>query len=185
MFNPITHLCKRGLLTFFIAWWMAFCINPASADSTESSAVNAALTLNFARFTEWPEQALSAKDTHVKLCVIGDNVTQQAFDEIDKKQVGVRTLEVLHLTRLKNVEQCQLLYISGSDRSTTIQLLSEIRNQHTLTIGEDRHFLQDGGMVLLNLVEGKVNIEIQLSIVKQAGLQINSRVLKLATIVNQ
>lgn len=184
MFKSTDHRWRGKLFALMITWLLVFGNNSAVADATESSAVTAALALNFARFTEWPAQALGANDTTVKLCVIGDNVIQQAFDKIDQKQVGTRTLQVVHLTRIKNLEQCHLLYISGGDRGTTIQLLSEIQKQHTLTIGEDRHFLQDGGMVLLNFVEGKVNIEIQLSVVKQAGLQINSRVLKLATIVN-
>ncbi len=159
-------------------------VSPAMAESSESSAVIAALTLNFARFTEWPPQTFGTENQPVKLCVIGDNVIQQAFDEIDQKQAGSRTLDIVHLTRIKNVEQCQLLYLSGNDRSTTIQLLREIKKKPILTIGEDPHFLQDGGMVLLHLVDGKVNIEIDLSLVKEANLQINSRVLKLATIVN-
>ncbi|MBK8816928.1 MAG: YfiR family protein [Methylococcaceae bacterium] len=87
--------------------------------------------------------------------------------------------------RLKNFTQCHLLFISGLDRSTVLQLLNEIKNQPILTVSDDdNHFLVDSGMVVFKVLEGKVNIEINLNAVKLAGLEISSRVLKLATIFN-
>jgi hypothetical protein len=157
----------------------------ATAESAEDSTVIAALALNLARFTEWPTSALKDSAAIIGLCVMGDNVTQQAFDDIDQKQVGNRALSVVHISRVKNVAQCQLLYIGALDRSTIIQLLAEINGQPILTIsGDEQHFLEDGGMVTLKIVAGKVNMQINLNAVKQAGLNISSRVLKLATLVN-
>lgn len=157
----------------------------ALAEPAEDSAVIAALALNFARFTEWPSNALKTNDTTVKLCVLADNVMQQAFDEIDKKPVGNRALEVIKMTRIRNMEQCHLLYVNNLDRNTAIQMLASITKKPILTMGSgEEHFLKDGGMVALNIVDGKVQIQIHLNAVKQSGLQINSRVLKLATIID-
>jgi hypothetical protein len=178
---PIIKITLFWLLLAITAEFNHF----AAADSAQDSTVIAALALNFARFTEWPASAINKSDATLQLCVLGDNVIQQAFDEVDKKQVGDRVLNVINMSRIKNVGQCHLLYVSALDRNTTIQLLAETSRQHTLTIGGDeKHFLEDGGMVALIIVEGKVNIQINLNAVKQAGLQISSRVLKLATIVN-
>jgi hypothetical protein len=157
----------------------------ATADEAQDSTVIAALSLNFARFTEWPASALGDKSNPIRLCVIGDNVIQQAFAEVDKKPVGDKLISVINMSRLKNVAQCQLLYVGGLDRNTEIQLLADNKSQPILTISSDNeHFLEDGGMVALNIVEGKVQMQINLNIVQKTGLKISSRVLKLATIVN-
>jgi YfiR/HmsC-like len=160
-------------------------IGPAAmADQAEDISVITALTLNLARFTEWPKN-LKAKEAEIRLCVIGDNVVQQAFEKLDATSVGSKKIQTVQLTRLKNFEQCHVLFINGIDRSTVLQLLNEIKSQPILTVSdEDNHFLADSGMVVFKIVEGKVNIEINLNAVKSAGLEINSRVLKLATIVN-
>lgn len=154
------------------------------ADSAQDSTVIAALALNFARFTEWPASILKPSDTSIQLCVLGDNVTQQAFSEIDHKPVGNRSLNIVSMSRIKNLGQCHMLYISGIDRSTSIQLLAEVSNQHILTLGEDDDFIRDGGMIHISIPDGKVNILVNLNAVKHAELQISSRVLKLVTIVN-
>ncbi len=174
---------KISLLIAFIV--VVSAIEPAAtADPAEDISVITALTLNLARFTEWPK-SMMANEAEIRLCVIGDNVVQQAFERLDAAAVGSKKIHTVQLTRLKNFEQCHLLFISGLDRSTVLQLLNEIKSQPILTVSdEDNHFLADSGMVVFKIVEGKVNIEINLNAVKLAGLEINSRVLKLAKIVN-
>jgi hypothetical protein len=117
--------------------------------------------------------------------VLGDNITQGAFGQIDKKQIGTRSLAIINMPRIKNPEECHLLYTSTLDRATVIQLLAELRSRPIFTISADEsHFLEDGGMVLLKLIDGKMNMEINLNAVNKGGLKISSRVLQLAKIVN-
>jgi len=172
-------------MPLWLAGWFSIACFPALADVPENSTVTAALVLNFARFTEWPANAFENSGTAFQLCVLGDNVTQEAFSQIDNKQAGNRTLSVIHLARIKNLEECHILYVSALERGTAIQLLTELRKLPILTIGsEEKHFIEDGGMVLLKLVEGKMNIEINLKAVTDSKLKISSRVLQLATIIN-
>lgn len=155
----------------------------AFADSTQEYTVKAAITLNFARFTEWPESALKPESPQLNLCVLGDNVVQEAFLQMDQKQVGKRSLHVIYLSRPRNLEECQMLYISGLDKNTIIQLLAEIKKQPILTIGEETTVVDYNGMVNLDTQAGKIDIQVNLDATKQAGLSVSSRVLKLATIV--
>jgi len=173
----LAYLAKPIFLAFSVVAAMA-----AHADSAQEYTVKAAITLNFARFTEWPESALGKDQTKIKLCVLGDNIVQQAFSEIDKKQVGNRNLEVINLSRLRNLEECKMLYVSALDKNKTIQLLTEIAASHILSIGEQDYFVDYGGMVNLAMLDGKINIQVNVDASKQAGLTISSRVLKLATI---
>ncbi|CAG7856449.1 hypothetical protein MCAMS1_00935 [biofilm metagenome] len=166
---------------------LGFLLNSTSvcAETPANSTVIAAIVLNLARFTEWPETAFTKAEGNMRLCVLGDNITQSAFGQIDNKQIGTRSLAIINMPRLKNPEECQLLYTSDLDRATVIQLLAELRSRPIFTISSDEsHFLEDGGMVLLKLIDGKMNIEINLNAVTKSGLKISSRVLQLAKIVN-
>lgn len=184
MLNFVIYRLKISSFLLVLGITLVFS-HSAAADSAQDSTVMAALALNFARFTEWPASTLKESDPTLQLCVLGDNVVQQAFTEVDKKQVGDRVLLVINMSRITNFDRCHLLYVGSLDRSTTIQLLREINKQHILTIGAgDEDFLRDGGMVNLEIDEGKVNIQINLTAVQQAGLIISSIALKLATIVN-
>lgn len=150
------------------------------ARSVEKQAVLAVLTLNVARFTSWPEQAKSI----LNFCIIGDNIVQQSFENIDSKVINNRTIHIINLSRLRNLEQCQLLYVSELERNRLVPLLAELRGQATLTIGENIEFLQASGMVGLERINGKIQLNINLSSVKESNLLISSRLLKLANIVS-
>ena len=174
---------------WLVCGWLALCVitlssgSIAHADATQEYTVKAAIALNFARFTEWPVSILKAGNPTLTLCVMGDNITQEAFLQMDQKKVGDRTLSITYLSRLRNVDDCQLLYISGLDKNTTIQLLNELKHKPILTIGEEHYFAEYNGMVNLITQDGKIDIQVNLDATKQAGLMISSRVLNLATIV--
>ncbi len=152
--------------------------------SVEKQAVLAVLTLNVARFTSWPEQIFNTAESILNLCVFGDNVVQNAFEDIDNKIINNKTINIVNLSRLRNVNRCQLLYLSELEHSRLILLLAEIHGQAILTVGENMGFLQAGGMVGLEKVEGKIRLTINLAKVEQTGLVISSRLLKLAKIVD-
>jgi hypothetical protein len=159
-------------------------INVSVATATQEYIVKAALTLNFARFTEWPAEILKDSDAVINVCVLGDDDVQQAFLDIENKEVGKRVIKLMNLSRTRDLAQCQLIFASNLDKNKSIQLLSEVKNQASLTIGEQNDFLKNGGMVNLGMVDGTIHIEINLSATKQTKIQISSRVLKLATIVD-
>ncbi|NOQ16203.1 MAG: DUF4154 domain-containing protein [Methyloprofundus sp.] len=159
-------------------------INQLWARSVEKQTVLAVLTLNVARFTTWPEQIFQKTGAVLNLCVIGNNIVQQSFVSINNKVINNKTIHIINLSRLRNLRQCQLLYVSDLERKRLIPLLAELRGQAILTIGESIEFLQAGGMVGLEKVNDKMQLNINLPIVKQSGLVISSRLLRLANIVD-
>jgi len=167
-----------GILLFFSNMELVW------SRSIEKQVVLAVLTLNVARFTSWPEQIFNTEEATLNLCVFGDNVVQNAFEDIDNKTINNKTINIVNLSRLRNVNRCQLLYLSGLEQSRLILLLAEIQGQAILTVGENMGFLQAGGMVGLEKVEGKIRLTINLTQIEQTELVISSRLLKLAKIVN-
>jgi hypothetical protein len=155
----------------------------AATQSLEEQSVLAALALNIVRFTNWPSEAEKEMKEVINFCVIGDNVVQQSFTSIDDKTVGDKTLRVLNLSRLRNFDQCHVLYISDLKQNVLLQLLVEIKKRPVLTIGEDDNFAEYGGMIGLRNDNGKINLYINLPVAKEANLNISARLLKLAKII--
>lgn len=156
---------------------------PTQAQSIEEQTVLAALTLNIVRFTTWPAEAHMKES--IALCVIGDNVVQQSFASIDHKAVGDRTLQVINLSRLRNFEECHVLYISELKQAILLQVFAEIKKRPLLTIGEGYDFAAQGGMVGLENVNGKITLNVNLPVAREANLNISARLLKLAKIIGK
>jgi len=178
-------LAAKKTLPLFVSLLLFFSnTNQVCSQSVEKQTVLAVLTLNVARFTRWPEHAFKNEKNTLNLCVFGDNVVQQSFENINNKVINNKNIHVINLSRLRNVNQCQLLYLSELNRNRLTPLLIELKGQPILTIGENMEFLQAGGMVGLEKVNEKMQLNINLSVIKQTELEISSRLLKLANIVN-
>lgn len=158
---------------------------PGIAQSLEEQTVLAALALNIVRFTSWPKNTQPQIKNTIAFCVIGDNVIQQAFANIDNKTVGDKTLRVINLSRLRNFEACDALYISALKQNILLQVFAEIRKHPLLTIGEGYDFAAQGGMVGLENVNGKITLHVNLPVVRESSLVISARLLKLAKIIGQ
>ena len=164
-------------LTFYGGWI------PALADAVQEYTAKSVLALNLARYSEWPPEVFKDNGSSINLCVLGDDVVQQAFALIDNKQIGDKTLLVRDIKDGKHLDHCQLLYVSG-DAADSTRWLEECHKQHILTIGESEEFLANGGMVFLELVDARIKLHVNISATQKAGVQISARVLKLATIFN-
>jgi hypothetical protein len=151
--------------------------------SVEKQTVLAVLTLNIARFSQWPDQTHLAEQDELNLCIVGNNIVQQAFLRINKKQANDKIINVIGLSRLTRLKQCHLLYLTDVSKSRLTVLLMELQGKPILTLGESEDFLKMGGMIALLQNNGKMQIMVNLPRVKQAGLVINSSLLKLSKIV--
>lgn len=152
------------------------------ARSVEKQAVLAVLALNIARFTSWSSQVFDRDDPVFNLCVIGNNLVQESFSGMERKIINGNTIHILNRSRLRNLSECQLLYVNGLERNTLLHVLFGLKNQPVLTVGEGLEFIQAGGMVGLEKINGKIQLNVNLPIVKQSKLVISSRILKLAKI---
>jgi hypothetical protein len=155
----------------------------AYADTIQEYTAKSVLTLNLARFVTWPPDTFTENNSTLNLCILGDDNIMQAFNLIEKKSVEDKILAIRSINQSKNLDNCQLVYV-GSDSNLSSQFYDDSYKKHILTIGETDDFLSHGGMVFLEISAEKINIHVNIAATKKAGVQISSRVLKLATIYN-
>jgi hypothetical protein len=149
----------------------------------EEQTVLAALALNVVRFTTWPAEAQARMKESIEFCVVGDNVVQESFASIDQKAVGNKTLRVINLSRLRNFEECHVLYVSELKQNVLLQVFAEIKKRPLLTIGQGYDFAVQGGMIGMENVDGKITLHVNLPVVHESNLNISARLLKLAKII--
>jgi hypothetical protein len=156
----------------------------AQAQGSGEYAVKAAFLYNFARFVEWPGEALGSGGAPLLLGVVGDDPFGSSIDQtVAGKNVNGHPIAVRRLKWGQNLRQCHILFISSSEARRLPQILESLRGSSVLTVADMDRFDQQGGIVRFLIEEGKVRFEINVDAADQAGLRISSKLLALAKIV--
>ena len=158
----------------------------AQAPAFNEYQVKAAFLFNFAKFVEWPPDAFSSPDQPIGICVLGQNPFGTVLEEtVRGKVVGHRTFVVLQILDGQHVTGCHIVFICASAGKRSVSLLEELRNMGVLTVSETDGVQAMGGVIGLNLKDGRVRIEIDLAAAERAKLRISSKLLSLAEIKKQ
>lgn len=180
------RLCSSS--TLFIGWALALLAvhgitTAAWAQSVEEHEVKAAFVLKLINFVQWPN--VPAQHGSLTICVIGTDATSDALQRLASgKSVDGRDIAVRRMSFETDASTCQVIFIGASERKNASSVLTRVRGVSILTVGESDGFGQHGGMVNLMLDEGRIHLEVNPHAATQAHLQISSRLLSLATIVN-
>lgn len=147
--------------------------------------VKSAFLYNFAKFVQWPAESFSDNQSPILLCILGNNPFGSALESIDGKTVGKRNLVVKYFETMEDIDQCHVLFISKSEKKTLSEILPDVASRHVLTVSDIKNFAQNGGIIGMFTTGKKIHFEINVNSAKRSGLQISSKLLKLAKIVNR
>jgi hypothetical protein len=141
--------------------------------------IKAAYLFNFINYVDWPPDFLPATGDTLTIGIIGENPFG-AFDLLKGKTVKGRTLVLKTITSAKDLEGCQIVFISASEKARLADVLVELKDFHGLTVGEIDGFAAQGGVINFVSERNKVRFEINRDAAKRLGLNISSELLKLA-----
>lgn len=142
--------------------------------------VKAAFIYNFAKFVEWPSKP---SQSSVAVCVAGKDPFGSAFVPIEDKTVGNKKIIIKRNVSFQNLEGCNILFISNSEKERLPQILEGLGGLPVLTIGDTTGFALDGVMINFYMEDKTVRFEINQGAVSHAGLKISSKLLKIAKII--
>ncbi len=163
-------------------------------DRDRAMAVRAALILNFAKFVEWPGDAFDSPDDPLVIGVWNEPEFAEVLERtvrnqsVDNRRVIVRRLESSSdepLPSLHSLRHCHVLSMAKSPRERQAELLKRIRESSILTVAEVDGFARRGGMIELDLVDARYTFRINPKAAERAGLKLSSRLLALATIIEE
>jgi len=158
------------------------------SDSSEYL-IKAGFIYNFAKLVEWPTNAFPQPDSPIVIGILGEDPFGATLDRIvTDKKINGRGIAVKRLKwgrDLKDLRDCNILFISSSEKEHLDSVVDAMKWLPILTIGDAPGFARRGGIINFTLEDNKVRFEVNVEAAKHADLTISSRLLTLARIVPQ
>jgi hypothetical protein len=156
---------------------------PIAAQPVGAPKLKAAFLYNFAKFTEWPADALTPGQP-LSLCVVGDDFVAYALDQtISGHAVEGHRLTVQILKPDAPARGCHLLFISFREAKRTAQRLDALKDVPVLTVGDDDKFAEQGGVAQLITEGDRMRFAINVTAAQRAHVTLSSKLLSLAQII--
>jgi hypothetical protein len=143
--------------------------------------VKAAFVYNFAKFVQWPAGAFRDPNDPISICLLGEDPFGRSLeDTVAGRLIEGRPFTVRHISNLKQVEGCKVLFVSSKQDKHPPVSLADVRADGILTIGESQVAASDGVVINFRIDSGKVRFDINVAAAERAKLRISSRLLSLA-----
>lgn len=171
----------QGLLAFtLIVGLPALHAEPA----VSGQKLKAALVLQLIGFVSWPK--LPPQGRSFQVCVVGDLQFAAALRDAarDLRTPSGSPVEIRTLTSLKVATNCGILVVGSYDERQLASFLIANRGAPILTVGDTDEFLAAGGIVRFRNSGGRVSIDLSQKAAMAACLNISSRLLRLAHLID-
>ena len=171
--------------------WLALLLSlaagaAAAAAELRDYEVKAVFLFNFAQFVDWPQAAFGDAQSPLVIGILGEDPFGAYLDEtVRGERVKDRPLVVHRYSRVEEVADCQILFISSSESGRLEQIIGSLRGRSILTVGELDGFSRMGGIIRFVTEKNKIRLRINLGAAKAAGLTISSKLLRPAEIVSR
>jgi hypothetical protein len=146
--------------------------------------LKAAFIFNFLTYTEWPAAA-NAASASLNLCILGADPFGSDIDVIQGRNAGGRAIEVQRKSSSESLKACHAVFISNAAQERWVRTFLGLRGKPVLVITDNPGALAFGATLNMNVVRDKVTFEANLASAREAGLQLSSKLLRLATEVQQ
>ena len=149
--------------------------------------IKARYLLALADYVTWPAGVdLGENGRALVLGILGTSPFDLQRNEIfQSRQVKGRHLTIRYLKSYRDAEACDILFIGESESGHLQDLLKMLKSRPILTIADTPDFARRGVMINLFEEQARVLFEINLASVRASGLEVGSRVLKLAKMIDQ
>ena len=175
MVRTINTISKLGLLC--AVWITALGGIAARADEAPEYQVKAAFLYNFAKFVEWPSDALPQDSSPFIIGVLGDDPFGANLDKtVEGKALGEHKIVAKRFKKLEDVQTCH-----RSEKDKMSKIVERLGKANTLIVGDTDQLLQRGGAINFTLEDKKVRFEINADAAERADLKVSSKLMQLAT----
>ena len=179
---------SAGCLLILLLFSVVMASGAAAWDEPEQPSeyqVKAAFIYHFAKFVEWPSESSRRSPSTLTVCVLGRSPFGTALSSIGGLTVRGRRVTVTYIKRIQELESCDILFVSVSERGKLAQILSAVGTRPILTISDLKMFAAAGGMIGFIPVGDQIRFEINQRAALRSNLRISAQLLKLATSVSE
>lgn len=145
--------------------------------------VKAAFIYHFATFVQWPEAA--STDQPFTIAILGaDDVAAELEEFLPGRAIQGRPIEVRRVLSTDEVQDAAVLFIGADQNFRLPALIREVDDRSMLVVTDAPGALKDGSMINFQVVDRRVRFEISLTAAERAGLELSSRLLSAAMLVD-
>jgi hypothetical protein len=168
------------LLAHAVVFLVLGTVTTRGASALEND-LKAAFLYNFTKFVEWPVDAFSSTNAPIRFAVLGDEEFGSRLKLLlnDKKAHG-RSFEVQTISTGQEAKSFHIVFVPGPESRRALPVLEATNKRPVLTIGESDQFLEQGGVISLFFDEAQLAFEVNPEPAQKAGLEISSKLLRLA-----
>lgn len=142
----------------------------------DENEIKAAFVFNVARYVTWPAYSGNT----FRIGIFGKGPPGSHWNNLKGKTVHGKRVTVLKTSDLDDLINCQVVYIESPDQKNNIRISSALRQYPVLTISNTNGNNYASGMIITSLVNSRIIFSVNLSLARQAGLEISSNLSKLA-----
>jgi hypothetical protein len=143
--------------------------------------VKAAYLYKLSLFVRWPETAFSDSKAPLIVGVVGQDPFGAALDGVlAGKKVRGRPLVVKRFAGTRDLGFSHVLFIAENDRAAARQVIRQLKDSATLTVGETGDFISDGGVIQFVMRKGMVRFRVNNEHARLAGLKVSAKLLQLS-----
>lgn len=144
--------------------------------------IKASLIFNFLEYVQWPPEVEGSGDGELRLCIFGNEPFGRAFRAFEGEVVRGLKVKIKRSFFFSPPESegCAVVFLGQSTNNEVSKALGSLKGRPVLTIGESPNFLEQGGSILFLLEASKVKFAINQEGIKEARLNVSSKLLRLA-----
>jgi TonB family protein len=125
---------------------------------------------NFAKTARWSAESLPNRAGLIMGVLGGDeDFVKVLRDILANKGINGHPIEIRYLRSPEEVKFCHLVFFRVAER-TNRTIITQLGKSNVLLVGENKDFLNDGGMINLMLNDGKITYKINTAALERAGL---------------
>jgi hypothetical protein len=144
--------------------------------------VKAAMLLNFARFTDWPDRPSTPT---LPICVVSNDAVAGEIERVLKgKQVGQQQVEFRRVKSGNEARSCRVLFFTAAAYKETKVILADNSLQGVLTVGDSDSFLRIGGVLAFRLENDRIRFEVSLPACNRQSIRLSAKMLSVASVVH-
>jgi hypothetical protein len=152
---------------------------PTTGQSVTEPAAKAAFLLNFARFTQWPVEALLPGEP-LTICASDRDVADALEVTVRGREAGNRAVAARRIHIDGPFGDCDVLYVTRLDKRRAARLLESVLGAPVLTVSDEAGFAGWGGDIELFIEDGRMGFLVNRKAAERVGVRLSSRLLGLA-----
>ncbi len=176
---------KKGCAGLFFFLLSGLYVSGQAPPPSREYQLKAVFLFNFTQFVEWPQNAFASPADPFVIGILGDDPFGNYLEEtVAGEYVMGHPLVIHHYHSTKDIANCHILFISSWDIKKVKDMLAETTVRNMLTVSDMDNFASLGGMIGFINYDNKIKLQIKPAAAKNANLNISSKLLRLADIID-